>query len=623
MNKLTIQLIKKLWGIDLEQLKADNQALTATNEQLRIENEQRSANIEHLTQMTAQLESQMQQLEQEMEMSQTNLEQQKALIHQQQTELTRREEETRSLKSNLEAEIQQKATTIQQLEAAAKEEAAEATARVEAAEAEMHTAQAEAETARKEYEKAKEKVAATKAEAQQAIAETEKAKAEAQQAIAETEKAKAEAQQAIAETEKAKAEAQQAITEKEKAKAEAQQAITETEKAKAEAQQAITETEKAKAEAQNAIAESEKAKEEAQNAIAEKEKAKAEVETLQANVEQLTASNNDLIHQLSALEALRQQQTDTIQQLQIQVKKLEDKNAALQTTVKTAVVEKQATPPEPRMVPLQQEDTQAPAAFMEKAPGRKSCQAEKKTTREEKPNPAKGDILEAYQEMKAKLEESTLNYPFTRITTVTHGNQYLYYSRTLGLKAELFVWGIEGREVVLDEPHFIPYNEIANIEGLETPFATEPMDCDFSDKGNATEVAETLLTAICRYQPIHVTYRDKNGRISERNLYWISFLPENKQPVTLPNPHLFEDMFADNIDTDYLLAMCAHYTEPRIFIIDQILSLQVYNVFATNRRGIEAQLNGYRAALACGQEEAAEMIYYCLPEQFRSQLSHR
>lgn len=553
MNKLTIQLIKKLWGIDLEQLKADNQALTATNEQLRIENEQRSANIEHLTQMTAQLESQMQQLEQEMEMSQTNLEQQKALIHQQQTELTRREEETRSLKSNLEAEIQQKATTIQQLEAAAKEEAAEATARVEAAEAEMHTAQAEAETARKEYEKAKEEVAATKAEAQQAIAETEKAKAEAQ----------------------------------------------------------------------NAIAESEKAKEEAQNAIAEKEKAKAEVETLQANVEQLTASNNDLIHQLSALEALRQQQTDTIQQLQIQVKKLEDKNAALQTTVKTAVVEKQATPPEPRMVPLQQEDTQAPAAFMEKAPGRKSCQAEKKTTREEKPNPAKGDILEAYQEMKAKLEESTLNYPFTRITTVTHGNQYLYYSRTLGLKAELFVWGIEGREVVLDEPHFIPYNEIANIEGLETPFATEPMDCDFSDEGNATEVAETLLTAICRYQPIHVTYRDKNGRISERNLYWISFLPENKQPVTLPNPHLFEDMFADNIDTDYLLAMCAHYTEPRIFIIDQIQSLQVYNVFATNRRGIEAQLNGYQAALACGQEEAAEMIYYCLPEQFRSQLSHR
>lgn len=595
MNKLTIQLIKKLWGIDLEQLKADNQALTATNEQLRIENEQRSANIEHLTQMTAQLESQMQQLEQEMEMSQTNLEQQKALIHQQQTELTRREEETRSLKSNLEAEIQQKATTIQQLEAAAKEEAAEATARVEAAEAEMHTAQAKAETARKEYEKAKEEVAATKAEAQQAIAETEKAKAEAQNAITETEKAKAEAQQAI----------------------------TEMKRAQAEAQNAIEEKEKAKAEAQNAIAESEKAKAETQNAKAESENAKAEVETLQASVEQLTASNNDLIHQLSALEALRQQQTDTIQQLQMQVKELEDKNAALQTTVKTAAVEKQSTPPEPRMVPLQQEDTQAPAAFMEKAPGKKSCQAEKKTTREEKPNPAKGDILEAYQEMKAKLEESTLNYPFTRITTVTHGNQYLYYSRTLGLKAELFVWGIEGREVVLDEPHFIPYNEIANIEGLETPFATEPMDCNFSDEGNATEVAETLLTAICRYQPIHVTYRDKNGRISERNLYWISFLPENKQPVTLPNPHLFEDMFADNIDTDYLLAMCAHYTEPRIFIIDQILSLQVYNVFATNRRGIEAQLNGYQAAMECGQEEAAEMIYYCLPEQFRSQLSHR
>lgn len=63
--------------------------------------------------------------------------------------------------------------------------------------------------------------------------------------------------------------------------------------------------------------------------------------------------------------------------------------------------------------------------------------------------------------MKARLEESTLHYPYTRITSETNGCQYIYESRTLQLKAELFIWGVEGKEVVLEENHFIPYNEIA------------------------------------------------------------------------------------------------------------------------------------------------------------------
>lgn len=177
--------------------------------------------------------------------------------------------------------------------------------------------------------------------------------------------------------------------------------------------------------------------------------------------------------------------------------------------------------------------------------------------KEEEQQPHSSDILEAYQEMKARLEESTLHYPYTRITSETNGCQYIYESRTLQLKAELFIWGVEGKEVVLEENHFIPYNEIAKIEGLETPFATDVMTCDFSEEGNGEEVAEALLMAICCYHPIHITYRDKNGRISERNLYWICFQPQGISSVRLPYEKIFRDMFDGEIDTDHII-LCAH-----------------------------------------------------------------
>ena len=237
--------------------------------------------------------------------------------------------------------------------------------------------------------------------------------------------------------------------------------------------------------------------------------------------------------------------------------------------------------------------------------------------KEEEQQPHSSDILEAYQEMKARLEESTLHYPYTRITSETNGCQYIYESRTLQLKAELFIWGVEGKEVVLEENHFIPYNEIAKIEGLETPFATDVMTCDFSEEGNGEEVAEALLMAICCYHPIHITYRDKNGRISERNLYWICFQPQGISSVRLPYEKIFRDMFDGEIDTDHIMAMCAHTPVPRIFIINQILSIQIYDAFVTTRKGIDTQIDGMYYAVLASQSEAADMIYKCLPEQFK------
>lgn len=225
------------------------------------------------------------------------------------------------------------------------------------------------------------------------------------------------------------------------------------------------------------------------------------------------------------------------------------------------------------------------------------------------------DIVEAYQEMKAKLEEATLKFPYTRITCAPDSRQYIYDSHTLGLKAELFVWGIEGKEMILDEYHFIPYDEIDQIEGLDNIYSTEQITNSVED--DVTAIAETLLAAICASRPVHVTYRDKNGRISEKNLYWLCFQPADKRIIRLPYDNMFDDMFEEKIDPEHIVAMSAHNGEPRIFIISQILSIQVFDCFFSNARGAKAITEAMRTAIRHEQPEAAEVIYNTLPDKLK------
>ena len=225
------------------------------------------------------------------------------------------------------------------------------------------------------------------------------------------------------------------------------------------------------------------------------------------------------------------------------------------------------------------------------------------------------DIVEAYQEMKAKLEEATLKFPYTRITCAPDSRQYIYDSHTLGLKAELFVWGIEGKEMILDEYHFIPYDEIDQIEGLDTIYSTEQITNSVED--DVTTIAETLLAAICASRPVHVTYRDKNGRISEKNLYWLCFQPADKRIIRLPYDNMFDDMFEEKIDPEHIVAMSAHNGEPRIFIISQILSIQVFDCFFSNARGVKTITEAMRTAIRHEQPEAAEVIYNTLPDKLK------
>ena len=515
MGKFTFHLIKKLTGIDIEQLQNDNEALLIKNQQLSFE--VKDANKEATYKRTQLTETQ-----EELSLAQTELTQLQTSIAEHQKEISHLQTEISKLQSDKatglekmqysEQEIVSRDNDIQQL----KNQLADSEKQKEV----LATDKKELEAKLAEADKQKETIAASKKELEEKLAEVEK-----QKEILEANKKELEEQ---------------------------------SEKSSQDLAKNYTALQRELSETQEKL-----------DAI------QSENSTLKSNLSELQKKMHLLLEEKEQLIHEKEQ---------------------MQTPQPESDKEEQPLPqPENEKVTAEPETPQ----------------------KEEEQQSHSSDILEAYQEMKARLEESTLHYPYTRITSETNGCQYIYESRTLQLKAELFIWGVEGKEVVLEENHFIPYNEIAKIEGLETPFATDVMTCDFSEEGNGEEVAEALLMAICCYHPIHITYRDKNGRISERNLYWICFQPQGISSVRLPYEKIFRDMFDGEIDTDHIMAMCAHTPVPRIFIINQILSIQIYDAFVTTRKGIDTQIDGMYYAVLASQSEAADMIYKCLPEQFK------
>ena len=536
MGKFTFHLIKKLTGIDIEQLQNDNEALLIKNQQLSFE--VKDANKEATYKRTQLTETQ-----EELSLAQTELTQLQTSIAEHQKEISHLQTEISRLQSDKatglekmqysEQEIVSRDNDIQQL----KNQLADSERQKEV----LATDKKELEAKLAESDKQKETIAASKKELEAKLTEAEKQK----ETIAASKK---ELEEKLAEVEK-----QKEILEANKKELEEQ-----SEKSSQDLAKNYTALQRELSETQEKL-----------DAI------QSENSTLKANLSELQKKMHLLLEEKEQLIHEKEQ---------------------MQTAQPESDKEEQPLPqPENEKVTAEPETPQ----------------------KEEEQQPHSSDILEAYQEMKARLEESTLHYPYTRITSETNGCQYIYESRTLQLKAELFIWGVEGKEVVLEENHFIPYNEIAKIEGLETPFATDVMTCDFSEEGNGEEVAEALLMAICCYHPIHITYRDKNGRISERNLYWICFQPQGISSVRLPYEKIFRDMFDGEIDTDHIMAMCAHTPVPRIFTINQILSIQIYDAFVTTRKGIDTQIDGMYYAVLASQSEAADMIYKCLPEQFK------
>ena len=662
MGKFTFHLIKKLTGIDIEQLQNDNEALLIKNQQLSFE--VKDANKEATYKRTQLTETQ-----EELSLAQTELTQLQTSIAEHQKEISHLQTEISRLQSDKatglekmqysEQEIVSRDNDIQQL----KNQLADSERQKEV----LATDKKELEAKLTEAEKQKETITASKKELEAKLAEAEKqkeiitaSKKELEAKLTEAEKqketiaaGKKELEEKLAEAEKQKEtitaskkelEAKLAESDKQKetiaaSKKELEAKLTEAEKqkeiitaSKKELEEKLTEAEKqketiaaSKKELEEKLAEAEKqkgtiaaSKKELEEKLAEVEKQK---EILEANKkeleEQSEKSSQDLAKNYTALQRELSKTQEKLDAIQSENSTLKSNLSELQKKIHLLLEEKEQLIHEKEQMQTAQPESDKEEQPLPQPENEKVTAEPETPQKEEEQQPHSSDILEAYQEMKARLEESTLHYPYTRITSETNGCQYIYESRTLQLKAELFIWGVEGKEVVLEENHFIPYNEIAKIEGMETPFATDVMTCDFSEEGNGEEVAEALLMAICCYHPIHITYRDKNGRISERNLYWICFQPQGISSVRLPYEKIFRDMFDGEIDTDHIMAMCAHTPVPRIFIINQIFSIQIYDAFVTTRKGIDTQIDGMYYAVLASQSEAADMIYKCLPEQFK------
>ena len=220
------------------------------------------------------------------------------------------------------------------------------------------------------------------------------------------------------------------------------------------------------------------------------------------------------------------------------------------------------------------------------------------------------DITDDEEAMKEKMQKEivslTQKYDYIRVTT-TIGNQYIYQSRHFQLRTGLFDWGIEGKEIITDEILYLENSAVAKMEGLDSPFDGEEIICNMEDEDSASAVADSLLMAICTYQPIQVNYHDKNGRTTLKNLYHVTFKPlANK--FSLPYKNLFRDMLDEKIDAEQLSALCPHNPEPRNFAIPQIQTLRRFNAFFTTKEGIETMKEGIKLAQDAEQTELAEVL---------------
>ena len=620
MGKFTFHLIKKLTGIDIEQLQNDNEALLIKNQQLSFE--VKDANKEATYKRTQLTETQ-----EELSLAQTELTQLQTSIAEHQKEISHLQTEISRLQSDKatglekmqysEQEIVSRDNDIQQL----KNQLADSEKQKEV----LATDKKELEARLAEAEKQKETITASKKELEEKLTEAEQQKAtiaagkkELEAKLTEAEKQKETIAAGKKELEAKLAEAEQQKETIVASKKELEEKLAEADKQKETIAASKKELEEKLAEVEQQKETIAASKKELEEKLTEVEKQK---EILEANKKELEEhskkSSQDLAKNYTALQRELSETQEKLDAIQSENSTLKSNLSELQKKMHLLLEEKEQLIHEKEQMQTAQPESDKKEQPLPQPENEKVTVEPETPQKEEEQQPHSSDILEAYQEMKARLEESTLHYPYTRITSETNGCQYIYESRTLQLKAELFIWGVEGKEVVLEENHFIPYNEIAKIEGLETPFATDVMTCDFSEEGNGEEVAEALLMAICCYHPIHITYRDKNGRISERNLYWICFQPQGISSVRLPYEKIFRDMFDGEIDTDHIMAMCAHTPVPRVFIINQILSIQIYDAFVTTRKGIDTQIDGMYYAVLASQSEAADMIYKCLPEQFK------
>lgn len=659
MGKLTFHLIKKLTGVDIEQLQEDNNSLNIKTQQLSFDVKDANKEAAYKRTQLSETQEELTKTQEELTKTQEELTQSQAAVTELQKNISNLQEEITRLQSGVtdlqkakEAECDSLQQSNEQLvnlklqnEALLKEKE-DAENRIKELEAEAKKLSDQLTALNAELDNANKSQKQQAEEAQKALAEAENKFSELQNAYSESQKSYSQLQ-----NEKAEAEAnahakleelKNVFLQLQADKAEAETSVkAQLEELQNEYKQLQADKAEAEANAQKQLRELQTTYQQLQNDNTAKSE---ENQSLKQQAEDTQKVLTEVEGKLSELQAGKEEAEADRQAVIAQLAELQRENALLkeQLTTKeeaspTETEEEETTTETEEPEESETEEKEETAAAEEEAeketeqPEQKEEEIAKQPKQEEpEPQPEKPaeqpkpkeepaehptDIVEAYQEMKAKLEEATLKFPYTRITCAPDSRQYIYDSHTLGLKAELFVWGIEGKEMILDEYHFIPYDEIDQIEGLDTIYSTEQITNSVED--DVTAIAETLLAAICASRPVHVTYRDKNGRISEKNLYWLCFQPADKRIIRLPYDNMFDDMFEEKIDPEHIVAMSAHNGEPRIFIISQILSIQVFDCFFSNARGVKTITEAMRTAIRHEQPEAAEVIYNTLPDKLK------
>lgn len=656
MGKLTFHLIKKLTGVDIEQLQEDNNSLNIKTQQLSFDVKDANKEAAYKRTQLSEAQEELTKTQEELTKTQEELTQSQAAVTELQKNISNLQEEITRLQSgvtDLQKAKEAECDSLQQ----SNEQLANLKLQNEALLKDKEDTENRIKELEAEAKKLSDQLTALNAELvkanqlqKQQTEEAQKALAEAESKFSELQNSYSESQNSYSQLQKEKAEAeananaklddlqnafQQLQADKAEAEANAQKQLQELQTTYQQLQNDITAKSEENQSLKQQAEDTQKVLTEVEGKLSElqagKEEAEADRQAVIDQLAELQRENAILKEQLAAKEEAEKLQeeassTETAEEEQEKEAVAPEKESKEETTTETEEPEESETEEKEETAAAEEEaekETEEPEQKEEEI-------AEQPKQEEPEPQPEKPaeqpkpkeelaehptDIVEAYQEMKAKLEEATLKFPYTRITCAPDSRQYIYDSHTLGLKAELFVWGIEGKEMILDEYHFIPYDEIDQIEGLDTIYSTEQITNSVED--DVTAIAETLLAAICASRPVHVTYRDKNGRISEKNLYWLCFQPADKRIIRLPYDNMFDDMFEEKIDPEHIVAMSAHNGEPRIFIISQILSVQVFDCFFSNARGVKTITEAMRTAIRHEQPEAAEVIYNTLPDKLK------
>lgn len=646
MGKLTFHLIKKLTGVDIEQLQEDNNSLNIKTQQLLFDVKDANKEAAYKRTQLSEAQEELTKTQEELTKTQEELTQSQAAVTELQKNISNLQEEITRLQSgvtDLQKAKEAECDSLQQ----SNEQLANLKLQNETLLKEKEDAENRIKELEAEAKKLSDQLTALNAELvkanqlqKQQAEEAQKALAEAESKFSELQNSYSESQNSYSQLQKEKAEAeananaklddlqnafQQLQADKAEAEANAQKQLRELQTTYQQLQNDNTAKSEENQSLKQQAEDTQKVLTEVEGKLSElqagKEEAEADRQAVIDQLAELQRENAILKEQLAAKEEAEKLQeeassTEAAEEEEEEEEKEEEtvaseKEAEEEAEEETATETEEPEEPETEKTAVAEEEAKAETEEPEQEEEEPTEQPEQKEEPAEHPT----DIVEAYQEMKAKLEEATLKFPYTRITCAPDSRQYIYDSHTLGLKAELFVWGIEGKEMILDESHFIPYDEIDQIEGLDTIYSTEQITNSVED--DVTAIAETLLAAICASRPVHVTYRDKNGRISEKNLYWLCFQPADKHIIRLPYDNMFDDMFEEKIDPEHIVAMSAHNGEPRIFIISQILSIQVFDCFFSNARGVKAITEAMRTAIRHEQAEAAEVIYNTLPDKLK------